>query len=151
MLDNTTFKTVLQHTPLVSIDLLVKNKLGEYMLGMRTNRPAQGYWFVPGGRIFKNERMDDAFLRLTQGELGIQVPRQQATFLGAFEHLYEDSAMDAAISTHYVVLGYEIALDIELAKLPQEQHAQYTWMSESALLASESVHLHTKQYFLLNK
>jgi colanic acid biosynthesis protein WcaH len=151
VLDNTTFKTVLQHTPLVSIDLLVKNKLGEYMLGMRTNRPAQGYWFVPGGRIFKNERMDDAFLRLTQGELGIQVPRQQATFLGAFEHLYEDSAMDAAISTHYVVLGYEIALDIELAKLPQEQHAQYTWMSESALLASESVHLHTKQYFLLNK
>ncbi|MCP3705218.1 GDP-mannose mannosyl hydrolase [Pseudoalteromonas sp.] len=151
MLDNTTFKTVLQHTPLVSIDLLVKNKQGEYLLGMRTNRPAQGYWFVPGGRIFKNERMDDAFLRLTQGELGIQVPRQQATFLGAFEHLYEDSAMDAAISTHYVVLGYEIALDIELAELPQEQHAQYTWMSESALLASESVHLHTKQYFLLNK
>jgi colanic acid biosynthesis protein WcaH len=50
-LDDTTFKTVIASTPLISIDLVVKNTKGEYLLGYRNNRPAQGFWFVPGGRI----------------------------------------------------------------------------------------------------
>lgn len=52
-LDATTFETVIVYTPLVSIDLLVKNRKGEYLFGLRKNRPAQGYWFVPGGRLQK--------------------------------------------------------------------------------------------------
>lgn len=56
-LDATTFETVVASTPLISIDLLVKNKKGEYLLGLRNNRPAQGYWFVPGGRIQKTKHL----------------------------------------------------------------------------------------------
>lgn len=56
-LDNTTFSTVLDSTPLVSIDLVIENTQGEILLGERKNRPAQGYWFVPGGRILKNESL----------------------------------------------------------------------------------------------
>jgi len=44
------FATVVRSTPLISIDLVVENERGEFLLGQRTNRPAQGYWFVPGGR-----------------------------------------------------------------------------------------------------
>ncbi len=60
-----TFKTIIEHAPLISIDLVVENKQGEVLLGRRNNRPAQGYWFVPGGRILKDELMSDAFKRLT--------------------------------------------------------------------------------------
>jgi colanic acid biosynthesis protein WcaH len=47
------FATVVRSTPLISIDLIVENESGEFLLGKRTNRPAQGYWFVPGGRVQK--------------------------------------------------------------------------------------------------
>ena len=47
MLELETFKTVVASTPLVSIDLIVRNRQGQVLLGLRTNRPAQGGWFVP--------------------------------------------------------------------------------------------------------
>ena len=54
-LDADTFATVVHFAPLISIDLLVQNEHGEYLLGFRNNRPAQVYWFVPGGRVQKNK------------------------------------------------------------------------------------------------
>jgi hypothetical protein len=41
-LDRDTFKTIIDTTPLVSIDLLVRNAQGQILVGKRVNRPAQG-------------------------------------------------------------------------------------------------------------
>ena len=71
MLPLTTFKTVVESTPLISIDLIVRNKKGEVLLGQRINRPAKGDWFVPGGRILKDESFDNAFKRLIKSELNL--------------------------------------------------------------------------------
>jgi colanic acid biosynthesis protein WcaH len=38
-LDTATFATVIDSTPLVSIDLIVKNAEGEVLVGERVNRP----------------------------------------------------------------------------------------------------------------
>ena len=81
-LDDDTFKTIVDTTPLVSIDLLVRNVDGQILVGKRVNRPAQGFWFVPGGRILKNERLSDAFARLTEAELGIRLDIVSACYLG---------------------------------------------------------------------
>jgi colanic acid biosynthesis protein WcaH len=54
-LDDTTFKAVIASTPLISIDLVVKNTKGEYLLGFRNNRPAQGFWFVPNEIVASND------------------------------------------------------------------------------------------------
>lgn len=140
------FQTVIDATPLVSIDLVIENRQGDVLLGFRNNRPAKGYWFVPGGRVQKNEKLNDAFLRLTQAELGVLIPRTEAEFMGVYEHLYEDSAFDESVSTHYVVMGYKLVLDLTLDALPKDQHNQYCWMSKSDILNREDVHLHTKWY-----
>jgi colanic acid biosynthesis protein WcaH len=55
------FRTVIASTPLIAIDLIVRNLQGQILLGWRVNRPAQGYWFVPDGRVLKNEALDNAF------------------------------------------------------------------------------------------
>lgn len=140
------FKAIIASTPLVSIDLLVKNSQGRYLLGYRTNKPAQGYWFVPGGRIHKNETMDDAFLRLARDELGIEVNRQQAKLLGPYEHFYDDCVFGDDVSTHYVVLGYQLELDLDIEELPQQQHNQYRWFTCEEMLADSSVHKHSRWY-----
>lgn len=69
-LPDETFKSIIQHTPLISIDLIVRNEQGHVLLGQRVNAPAKGYWFVLGGRVRKNETLDDAFVRLVREELG---------------------------------------------------------------------------------
>ncbi|EKO3632745.1 MULTISPECIES: GDP-mannose mannosyl hydrolase [Vibrio] len=146
-LDKETFKTVVASTPLVSIDLIISNSCNQVLLGLRTNRPAQGFWFVPGGRIGKDETFEQAFLRLTQLELGYPIPLNEASFLGPYQHLYSDNFSGTDFSTHYVVLGYQIMLDLDLQTLPVEQHQNYQWWDEQELLNSDLVHRNTKAYF----
>jgi colanic acid biosynthesis protein WcaH len=149
-LSNETFRTVVASTPLVSIDLLVQNARGEILLGQRLNRPAQGSWFVPGGRILKDESLDAAFRRLSEGELGRCFERAQARLLDVYEHFYADSvfgAAQASPSTHYVVLGYHLILPASVSlQPPAEQHGSYRWWSIAEMQASPEVHSNTKAY-----
>lgn len=150
-LDKETFSTVIRSTPLVSIDLVVENAKGEFLFGYRNNRPAQGFWFVPGGRIQKDESMRDAFKRLTLEELGQQYELHQAELIGPFDHFYDDHFYDKSVmgndfSTHYVALGYRLVVD-ELIYLPKEQHSEYKWLSKEALLNDLTVHKHSRWYF----
>ena len=145
-LEKDTFKTVIASTPLVSIDLIVRNKAGEYLLGYRNNKPAKGFWFVPGGRILKDEPMHIAFTRLVKDELGINVELHDAKFNGVYEHFYDDYVFGDDVTTHYVVLGYELIVDIALSDLPQAQHSEYKWFSSAEFSNSPNVHKHSKWY-----
>ena len=64
MLPQDTFKTIVASTPLISIDLKVRDHQNNVLLGKRVNRPAQGCWFVHGGRVLKDESIEQAFIRL---------------------------------------------------------------------------------------
>ena len=149
-LSSDTFRTVVASTPLVSIDLLVQNSQGQILLGQRLNRPAQGSWFVPGGRILKNETLDEAFRRLTLSELGQTFNRNQAHLLNVYEHFYEDSVFGEATvapGTHYVVLGYQLGLSDNLSlEPPHTQHDHYRWWSINDMQSSAEVHDNTRAY-----
>ncbi|BBU03921.1 hypothetical protein WP9W18E04_12600 [Aeromonas veronii] len=103
---------------------------------------------MPGGRVRKNERLDTAFLRLTQEELGLAASRDSARLLGHYEHFYADNFSGTEFTTHYVVLGYELAWQGQQDVLPISQHDQYQWFEVADLLQDLSVHQHTKDYFL---
>lgn len=140
------FARIIAATPLVSIDLILRNPQGQILLGYRRNRPAQDTWFVPGGRIRKNERLADAWRRIARVELGITLDAPR--LLGVYEHLYDDNALDLpGVGTHYVVLACEADLPAGAALQPDQQHAQLHWWEIAALLASPDVHANTKAYF----
>jgi len=143
MLDDQTFKTVIISTPLISIDLLVK-KDNKILLGKRINKPAQGYLFSIGGRVYKNETIDNAMIRIAKIELNIEL-NSTPRFVGVFEHFYDDSVYED-VSTHYVNLAYEIEIE-ETLSLPSEQHNEYQWLTIDELLESKQVHKHVKDYF----
>jgi colanic acid biosynthesis protein WcaH len=65
------YTTACSMTQIIAIDLIVHNKLGQILLGMRKNPPAQNTYFTPGGRAFKFESLNDAFARTIRDELGI--------------------------------------------------------------------------------
>lgn len=154
LLDSDTFKTIIDKTPLISIDLVVRDVTGRVLLGQRLNRPAKGFWFVPGGRILKDESLANAFKRLTFEELGIELEIENAKYLGLYEHFYEDSIYtdeekSIAVTTHYVVNGFEVSLPVTQSKgqMPCSQHDDYHWFSIEELMASKEVHQHSKWYF----
>ena len=152
MLDNQTFKAVVDSAPLISIDILLK-KNGKVLLGKKVNKPAQGYFFSTGGRINKNETITNAMARIAKNELNIElffsIPPRGVNFIpkfiGVFEHFYDDSMFED-VSTHYVNLAYEYEMK-EALSLPTEQHNEYQWFTIDELLKSKQVHKYVKDYF----
>lgn len=136
--------------PLVSIDLFITRPGqggGELLLGLRNNRPAQGWWFSPGGRIRKNEPLQAALHRIAAAELNLPtelLPR--ATLLGAWDHFYTDSAFSPTVSTHYVNLAYGLRIvDAEACMIAppagaDHQHSAWQWMPLESVLQSAPVH-----------
>lgn len=149
MISNDKFKIVVENTPLISIDFIIANQAGEFLLGRRVNRPAQGFWFTLGGRIFKDESIDEAVKRLSKKEFNLEITHEMLNFHGVYEHFYEDSFLDDAISTHYVVLAYCFKMDSNVP-LPTDEHNEYRYFSKEALLNHSDIHQNVKNYFKEN-
>lgn len=143
------FLEIIDQVPLVSIDLIIENANQQYLLGMRNNKPAQGSWFVPGGRIRKNETIAAALARISMAELGVALTLECAELLGTYDHIYDDNYHGLPdINTHYVVLGYKVKLPTDQNITLDEQHSDIKWFTKDALLADNAVHQNTKNYFL---
>ena len=146
-LDHETFAHIVEHTPLIAIDLIIKDSESRVLLGRRVNAPAKDHWFVPGGRIYKNETISEAFSRIFFSEIGNELLIEDARFLGVYEHFYKNSFYDKNISTHYVVLAYEINYDFSIDILPKAQHSTYKIVPVKILLQDAEVHSNVKLYF----
>jgi colanic acid biosynthesis protein WcaH len=150
------FRAAIDKLPLVSIDLLVRDPQGRYLLGLRTNPPASEKWFVPGGRIRKNERLHQALGRLANEELGMTIAPKHWYFNGVYEHFYDiNFAGETGMSTHYVVLAYQLSLALDRTASPSDlslsfpsaQHRDYRWSHPTEVMADTNVHPYTKSYF----
>lgn len=144
------FSSACSALPLVSIDLIVTrpgDQGRELLLGLRNNRPAQGWWFTPGGRIRKNEAIGDALRRVAQEEIGLNLNcLNRVQLLGAWDHFYPDSAFDPSIPTHYVNLPHALHLTADEAEQLQPpsgqelQHQSWMWMPVAQTSLDERVH-----------
>jgi len=142
------FAAIVRLTPLVSIDLIIRETGGRILLGRRVNEPARGVYFVPGGRITKNESRAQAFRRVCRNELGRECSMEEARFLGTFDHIYPTNALNLpGFGTHYVVLAFELVRPLDYWILPPDQHADFVWFTEAEILRHPEVHENTKAYF----
>jgi colanic acid biosynthesis protein WcaH len=153
MLGRDEYLAVVTNTPLVSIDLVIVDEEGYILVGKRTNEPALGTWFVPGGRVGKDETLDAAFERIAKDELGHgNWIRASAKPLGVFEHFYSTNFTGSDdIGTHYVVIAYAVVSDgLRLEQLPTDQHSAFEWVKSGGVTkARDTVSLHdnTEAYF----
>jgi colanic acid biosynthesis protein WcaH len=148
-LDDVTFSHLIQIAPLVAIDLIVRDDSGRVLLALRNHQPAKNYYFVPGGRIFKNERIRDAYERILLQETGIEGAYDEARLLGAYDHIYASNRYEQeGYGTHYVVLAHllELAANVGSIRL-DDYHASHLWLSEAELKMRADVHPFVKVYF----
>jgi colanic acid biosynthesis protein WcaH len=139
---------VVRSAPLVSLDLIARNPKGQVLLGKRRNAPARDYWFAPGGRILKNERLDRALLRISVEELGLPLAPADVQLLGLFDHIYPDNVFGReGFGTHYVTLALELRATDRAPRVDPGQHTEQRWFDLPELLADPWVHPYTKSYF----
>eukprot|EP00727_Mastigamoeba_balamuthi_P009117 m51a1_g4828 hypothetical protein (159) ;mRNA; f:182243-182872 len=141
---------VVEKAVLVSIDLILRRREdGRVLVGLRTNEPARGCWFVPGGCVRKGERLDDAYRRISAAELGDTLERRNSRLVGAFDHWYDTNfALKEGVSTQYVCLAHVAEVDGPRARKWQvdEQHSQWRWLTVEELGSLPEVHPNTRAY-----
>lgn len=67
-----TYAQILECLPILCVDVLIFHK-GKYLLLLRDNEPAKGTYWFPGGRIYKNEVIQDAAVRKAKEETALNV------------------------------------------------------------------------------
>jgi len=75
------YLSVIRHTQLISVDLIVECS-GGLLMGFRNNSPAKGTFFVPGGRVFKHESMGAAVERVMKDEVNVEVRADEGKRFG---------------------------------------------------------------------
>lgn len=138
-IDPSTWTSIVKHMPIPAVDLVIKDD-NALVLGRRTNSPAKGYWFVPGGRLLKGETLNAAVHRITSSETGIDVEIQQQ--LGVYEHHY-DTADVQGTGKHYIAVCY-IVTPQNTRLHPDNQHSRLEWFAPDDL--PEPVHPYTRRY-----
>jgi len=113
------YATIAEHVPIVSVDLLVWND-GGLVLGKRTNEPAKGEWFVPGGSVLKGETREEAVHRVAREEVGCDVHVDQC--LGVYDHFYDAAASDGVKSKQYLATAYVVTPEDDAFR-SDDQHA----------------------------
>ena len=153
MLDVQAFKTVIENTPLVSIDLCLVCD-DQLLLGKRNNDPLKGEWFTPGGRIHKNETWQHTLLRIVKAELGLcDTAVESFSLMGAWDHFYNNSAVDQKIPTHYENLPHYAVFKSKPQITLDDQHAEFEWFDLAVVANDEHRHSYMRKYagWLLNK
>lgn len=143
------FKVVMQNAPLITIDFICKDDNGKILLGKRVNKPAQAFYFTPGGRVFKNERIADAINRLSLKELGEEIDLSELKFNGIYEHLFEESIFDK-VSTHCINIAFEYNY-ASFTKLPNFEHENYKVFGIDEIMDRSDIHQYVKDFFKVDK
>ena len=96
----------------------------------------------------RDERLDAAFARITEQELGRAYPLADSRRLGVYEHLYDTNFLERpGFGTHYIVLAQELRVDARIADLPADQHGEFRWFTVDELRRNPAVHTNTRAYF----
>lgn len=76
MIDKTTYLKMCKLMPIPCVDLLLYSKDGEIVLVKRNknNQSMKDRWATPGGRIYRDEKINEAAHRIALREVGINVP-----------------------------------------------------------------------------
>lgn len=120
------WEIIVENVPIVSVDLVVQDG-NSVVLGKRTNEPAKGEWWVPGGRVRKHEQLMEAVHRIAEKELGIPVTIERQ--LGVYQHFYDIADVTDANGKHYVPVCYLVVPEHTNIS-PDDQHSEFKWFSQ---------------------
>ena len=95
------YRRVVESVPILCVDLIIKRD-GRALLVRRTNQPLKGEWWVPGGRVRKDETIFEAARRKAWDEVGMVLLGIEC--IGIYEDNYPISSMGVPMHCVSVIL-----------------------------------------------
>ena len=131
------YRQILEFMPIPCVDIAVVAN-GAVLLVLRDDAPAQGEWWLPGGRILKGEMMRDTAIRKARQEVGIEC---NVGMIGRF-------ADDRDFQLYFVLKRAErfegVRNALALAEIGGEQDAQRLVGRPAARLVMELLNVHAE-------
>ncbi|USN45011.1 MAG: NUDIX domain-containing protein [Candidatus Woesearchaeota archaeon] len=123
------YKYIVEHMPLVCIDLAIINDEGKVLVVKRGNEPAKDHWWPVGGRILKNELIKDAAIRKAKEEAGVNVTFDKV--LGVDETLFPESNLGILSGTHTVNVIARVRMNPGEKVNLDKDHKDYQFVSKA--------------------
>lgn len=117
-----TYEKIVDAIPILCVDAIIRNDKGEYLLVKRTNEPLKGEWWVPGGRVFKGELLEDAVKRKVKGELGIDIKVLHPA--GYYEDQFAKNPLNVKSGLHTLGIAF-FAEPMDLNITLDDQHKEW--------------------------
>lgn len=92
------YNKVFSLVPRICVDFVIKNKKGT-LLTLRKIEPYKGMWHLPGGRIRKDETIEQAIKRISKDELGVEL--LGGRFMGVCEFFEEKDFIHTVSILYY--------------------------------------------------
>lgn len=79
------FFAIYNKVPRLNVDLLIRSDKG-ILLSLRTIEPNPDCWHLPGGTVYKGERIIDAATRIAKKETGLNIKTEKCLGYMEFPH-----------------------------------------------------------------
>ncbi len=100
------YTQILEHMPIPAVDFVLQNQK-KVLLALRKDEPAKGQWWIPGGRIQKNETLEAAIKRKALQEIGIEV--EIIRKINCYEVFFDNAPFpEVKTGVHYLSVCYLI-------------------------------------------
>ena len=128
-LEKDLYVKILDSIPVVTVDIAIfDNKKSKILLFKRQNNPLKNIYYTPGGRVNKNEHLNDAILRKSKEELGLDLKLKDLRYCGAIEEFFNNSNFEEVKNgTHHINFVYEFIMSNNININLDEQHESYKW------------------------
>ncbi|MFH1770932.1 MAG: NUDIX domain-containing protein [archaeon] len=94
------YKKILETMPLCCTDVIIHQN-GKVLLVKRKEEPAKNEWWVPGGRLHKNIKLEDGIKSKAVEEVGFEIKVEK--ILGVYEFFFDKGIYpDLKTGTHGV-------------------------------------------------
>lgn len=134
------YNQILTNIPVACVDAVIIED-GAALLVKRKDKPVQGEWWVPGGRIVKNEMMRDTVYRKTIEEVGLMC--SVGPIIYTAETIFPDGPNDIPVHTINTVFLLHVHHSSRTAIKLDSHHSDFRWVKK----IDENLHPYIKECF----
>ena len=130
-LDDQTFQTIMENSIITTVDVIFVKEGKEILLGLRNNKPLEGVYYLPGGRIEKGETILEAVKRKMKSELNFQINENRLVFLKNYDDFFDESIYEG-VTLQNISITYVYPLDsseLEQFAIYDTQHSDLHFFS----------------------
>ena len=110
------FFSIYSKVPRLNVDLVIKSPEGILMV-FRTIEPNKNMWHLPGGTVYKEEKIEEAAVRVAKKETGLD-----CTFVQCLGYMEFPKEMRSGVSIHTISIVIEMT--VGGGELRHDEHAK---------------------------